>query len=333
MGSPIHKKQSSHSAQRAAHSAKHSNPRNTIVGTPLFLQRQSKPKTGTTLNPTVQPQATALKKQITAKLDAIIKQAKAIDTNIKAATANPKKLGNLSFPGRPDKTGNPATEALSSIIKKTVKNHNDKATLAIETVLQASVANREKYHVTEAEVLAALRAANTYSADQWNEWAGSKTGQWDEKWKLSEIWAEATTTLPVKKYTGIWQDAYWFVDGKTRQDLEKVGFNLTLNKPDGSTLVMGFDPKSNESANKANPDAPKTPLKKEPMNLNSKIKLAKGAQRGYPFTTKNGHLGIVWVSGAEVFVESLIKVQDPQGKEKRIKISGSLWGSGRWEYE
>lgn len=328
MGSPIPKKKSSQPAKAKVKATKHSSGRCSTAGTPLFLQRQPKPKTDTTIDPKVLTQSAALKKQITAKLDGIIKQAEIIGTNVKSATKDPKKLGNLSFPGRLDKKGNPSTQSLDSIIKQTVANHNQKATLAINAVLKSSTTSPQKYHVTEAEVLKALQSANTYSAKQWNEWAGSKTGQWDEKWQLSEIWEQATNTLPLKKYTGIWQDAYWFVDGKTRKDLEKVGFNLTLKKTDGSTLVMGFDPKSNESKNKSNPDNPKKPLPQEPMNLSDPIKLAKGAHRGYPFTTEQGHLCIVWVSGAEVFVESLIKVDG-----KRIKISGSLWGSGRWQYD
>ena len=328
MGKPIHKTNLSRPSHPKTRKAKATAQKGAIAGTPLFLQRQPSSQQSTALDPKVKKQAAALKKKITGKLNAIITQATAIDEQVKTAIKNPKKLGSLSFPGKRDGSGKPTVRSLDSIIKNTVANHNKKATIAVTETLQVTPAKPARYHVTEAEVLKALQAANTYSAQQWNEWAGSKTGEWEGGWRLSEIWTQATQTLPVTTYTGIWQDAYWFVDGKTRKDLEKIGFNLTLDKPDGSTLVMGFDPKSNESANQFNPKHPDKPSPKEPMDLNDATKLAKGAHRGYPFTTKQGHLGIVWVSGAEAFVESLIKVNG-----KRIKVSGGLSGSGRWQYD
>jgi hypothetical protein len=70
---------------------------------------------------------------------------------------------------------------------------------------------------------------------------------------------------------------------------------------------MGFDPKSDEQR------------QSRQMDLSQQENLERGAHAGYPWTTAQGHRGIVWVTGQEAFCETLIVEGDT-----RIKISGGF---------
>lgn len=284
------------------------------------IQRQSgldaaSPAPPSALDPKVQQDADDLKKEIVSKLDEIIAAAERIDQRVQKALKaraleTPNSDTQLPFPAR----GNEKIE-IDQLINLMVKNHNNAVIKAVEAHFSMSLAESEqkKYQVTAAEVITALKANNSYSEAEWNAWAGNKTGTWDENHPLFEVWKFAITTLPVTTYQGIWQDAYWFKD-RQRTILEKTGFNLTLKRQGEQDLVLGFDPKSDET--------------KTPMDLSKPQNVEKGAHKGYPFTSAQGHRCIVWITGAEGFVESLITIDG-----KRIKVSGGRWGSGRWQYE
>ncbi len=258
-------------------------------------------------------EAAKLEAKMKAQLDAIIAEVKKIRGRVKTATSAKDNKGTIEFPARNE------TRKLTVVVKEIVTSHNKRAAEARKEIKPGDK-DLTAYYVTEQEVTQALKDASSYSKEDWDAWAGGKSGNWKSSgntYPLEEVWdkaGETDLTLKTGKVKGTWQSARWFHEGK--KTLEKAGFNLTLHEK-GGDIVMGFDPKSDENGDAS-----------QKMDLSKTKNIQKGAHAGYPFTSAKGHRCIAWVTGQEAFCESLIEEDG-----KRIKISGGRWGAGKWHYD
>lgn len=260
-------------------------------------------------------QAAPLEAEIRRKLDVIVAEVLRIRGRVNQASRSPG--GTIKFPARNEEV------PLATVVAGIVDHHNQRVDEAM-TDYGAGVAAAD-YHLAGPAVAAALAAPQDYGAEDWNAWAGGQSGQWKDdkgnKYELDEVWQRSedlSVALPsvdkARELRGVWQSAQWFHHAS--HALEKVGFNLTLHA-DGVAIVLGFDPKSDEASAAG------------PMDLAKPANIEKGAHAGYPFQPRPDQRCIAWVTGSEAFCESLITLPDG----RRIKLSGGMWGAGRWQYD